>query len=180
MNAATTTTTHQRAPAPRRANRFQATMALTALLLAQASPAVLANEDPGLPQGLMDPLVGTWNVLVDIYDCNTGTPIATGAQALALFNADGTRHETNATNPALRSPGYGNWQRVKRNEYEFALKFYRFDPSGTNIGSTVIRQELFLSEDGTIYYSEGPAEFLNTAGIKLFEACASATATRFD
>jgi hypothetical protein len=127
-----------------------------------------------------DPVVGTWNVVVDSWYCDTGVAISTGVQSIGLFNADGTRHETNATNPALRSPAYGNWHRVAKGKYEFAFKFYRFDANGVNIGSANIRHELFLSPDGTEYYSTGPAEIVNPAGVVVFTACSEATATRFE
>lgn len=127
-----------------------------------------------------DPIVGTWNVLVDITNCESGDTIASGGQALALFNADGTRHETNATNPALRTPAYGNWTRVHDNVYEFAVKFFRFDAAGAHIGSTSVRHELFLYADGKSYFSEGIAEFFGPANNPMFVACSSATATRYE
>jgi hypothetical protein len=138
--------------------RLTTAIALGALLLFQSG--AQAQDNPAGASGSVDPLVGTWNTLVDIYDCNTGATIATGGQALALFNADGTRHETNATNPALRTPGYGRWSRMHKLDYEFAFKFYRFNESGVFIGSTNVRHNLFLSADKLSYYSEGTAEFL--------------------
>jgi len=159
------------------ARRVSTAIALGALLLVQFSTPVQAG--PVTPV-FTDPIVGTWNVVVDIYDCGTGNPIFTGSQSLALFNADGTRHETAASNPALRTPAYGNWQRVKKNEYEFALKYYRFDSAGAFIGSTSVRHDLYLSADGASYSSEGVAEFYNPGNVWLFEACSSATATRFE
>jgi len=158
------------------AKRVSTAIALGALLLAQLSTQVQAA--PSIPV-FGDPIVGTWNVVVDIYDCNTGNPIFTGGQSLALFNADGTRHETAATNPALRTPAYGNWHRVRNNEYEFALKYYRFDATGAFVGSTSIRHDLYLSANGKSYSSEGVAEFFNPGNVYLFEACSSATATRY-
>jgi hypothetical protein len=122
--------------------------------------------------------VGTWDVLVDIINCDTGATIASGT-ALALFNADGTRHETNATDPALRTPGYGNWNHVKNNKYQFAFKFYRFDGTGANIGSTSVRHKLFLSANRNGYYSRGTAEFFDPACNLLFIACSTAKAKRF-
>ncbi len=162
----------------RKIRRLPVALALGTLMAIQAG--AQAEASPPGASGMTDPLVGTWNVLVDIFDCQTEAPIATGSQALALFNADGTRHETNATNPALRTPGYGHWERVGKNEYEFIFKFYRFNPSGVHIGSTIIRHDLFISNDGSSYYSEGPAEFLNPADELLFAACANATATRLE
>jgi hypothetical protein len=124
-------------------------------------------------------IVGTWDVVVDIINCDTGATIASGGSALGLFNADGTRHETNATNPALRTPGYGNWHHVKNNKFQFAFKFYRFDGTGANIGSTSVRHNLFLSANRNGYYSRGTAEFFDPAGNLLFIACSTAKAKRF-
>jgi hypothetical protein len=158
--------------------RLPAVIALGSMLAIQFSVPVQAS--PHSAWRRVDPLVGTWNVLVDIYVCDSGFPIATGSQSLALFNADGTRQETNATNPALRTPAYGHWTRVAKGQYTFELKYFRFNATGDHIGSTVIRHDLFLSDDGLSYYSMGPAEFLDTAGGVQGAACATATATRFE
>lgn len=149
--------------------------------VAQFGPVAVAgsNHASGSRAVHMDPIVGTWEVAVNITNCETGDIIVKSAPALGLFNADGTRHETNATNPALRTPAYGNWNHVRKNKYHFDFKFFRFDGTGANIGSTVVRHDLYLSADRKSYTSEGPAEFLDPAGTLLFVACASATATRF-
>lgn len=162
--------------------RYPTTIALGILLLSLLGVAAQANSRAAATgkSWFADPIVGTWEVVVDVTNCNTGDSIASGGQALALFNADGTRHETNATNPALRTPGYGNWHRVENNEYEFAFKFFRFDSTGAYIGSTSVRHDLFLSADATSYYSEGIAEFLDPANNLLFVGCGSATATRYE
>ena len=76
-----------------------------------------------------DPIVSVWNVSVDITNCATGATIAS-REAMALFAAYGTRHETNATNPALRCPTFGNWRHLENNEYQFAFRFFRFDAAG--------------------------------------------------
>ncbi len=146
---------------------------MCALVLAQAGAEARADASAA------DPIVGTWDVKVDIINCDTGATIASAGSALGLFNADGTRHETNASNPALRTPAYGNWHHVKNNKYQFAFKFFRFDATGANIGSTSVRHNLFLSANRNGYYSEGTAEFFDPAGNLLFIACSTATAKRF-
>lgn len=177
MNFNFSSTDRRTSKAGSKVKRASMAVALGTLLLVQLS--TQAQAAPATPV-FSDPIVGTWNVIVDIYNCDTGAPISTGGQALALFNADGTRHEAAATNPALRTPGYGNWHRVAKNEYEFAFKFFRFDGTGAFIGSTSVRHDLFLSADGTSYFSEGPAEFFTAANNPMFVACASATATRYE
>lgn len=161
--------------------RLLATITLCVLALGQLGTGAQADSMSGAAGHfwLKDPIVGTWDVLVNITNCATGDTIVSGAPSLALFNTDGTRHETNATSPALRTPGYGNWHRVRRNEYRFAFKFFRFDGMGVNVGSTSVRHDLVLSADRQSYYSEGPAEFFDPAGNLLFVGCANATATRF-
>jgi hypothetical protein len=178
MNTKLSSTKHNMNSARSVSKRLLTSIALGVLLLTQFTTEAQATPNGGA--GFGDPIVGTWNVVVDIYNCSTGNPIATGSQALALFNADGTRHETAASNPALRTPGYGNWSRVQKNEYEFAFKFYRFNATGAHIGSTSVHHELFMSADQSSYYSEGVAEFFDPANVFLFAACSSATATRFE
>jgi hypothetical protein len=101
-----------------RATRIFAGVAMCALIVVQAGAEARADASAAAT------IVGTWDVVVDIINCDTGATIASGGSALGLFNADGTRHETNATNPALRTPGYGNWHHVKNNKFQFAFKFY--------------------------------------------------------
>lgn len=159
------------------AKRVSAALALGALFLAPLS--IQAQAAPSTPV-FSDPIVGAWNVVVDIYNCDTGVLISSGNQAMGLFNADGTRHETAASNPALRTPGFGNWHRVGKNEYEFAFKYFRFSAAGTFIGSTSIRHDLFLSADGQSYLSEGVTEILDPSNNLLATGCASAAATRYE
>ena len=163
--------------------RISKIVALGVLLLIQ--PGAEARDDARAAATghawLPDPIVGAWNVRVDITNCATGATIAS-SEAMALFSADGTRHETNATNPALRSAAFGTWRRLgkKNNEYQFAFRFFRFDSAGVNIGSQVIRHDLVLSADGASYFSEGTTEIFDPFGNLIVIGCASATATRFE
>jgi hypothetical protein len=159
------------------AKRFPTAIGLGILLLTQF--ATQAWAAPAGPPLFKDPIVGTWNVLVDITNCETGDVTMPGNQALALFNADGTRHETNASNPALRTPAYGNWHRVGKDAYQFTFKFFRFAATGAHIGSTIVRHDHVLLADGWSYYSEGTAEFFDANNNSQFIACSTATATRF-
>lgn len=165
------------------ANRISKVFAVGVLLLAHPG-AEARDEAHPVAAGrawFPDPIVGVWNVSVDITNCVTGATIAS-SEAMALFAADGTRHETNATNPALRSPAFGTWRRLgkKNNEYQFEFRFFRFDSAGVNIGSQIIRHDLVLSADGTSYFSEGTTEIFDPFGNLIVIGCASATATRFE
>jgi hypothetical protein len=165
------------------AKQITKVVALGVLLLTQVGAAAQDDAQAAATghAWFPDPIVGVWNVSVDITNCATGATIASG-EAMALFAADGTRHETNATNPALRSPAFGTWRRLgkKNNKYQFAFRFFRFDTAGVNLGSQVIRHDLVLSADGTSYFSEGTAEIFDPFGNLIVIGCSTATATRFE
>lgn len=124
------------------------------------------------------PIEGTWNVDVAITDCGSGSTIV-AFEALAIFAHGGTFHDANATNPALRSPAFGTWRHIRRNRYEFAFRNFRFDVTGENIGSQIVRHEVTLEPDGKSYVSDGTAEFYDTYGALTMTGCSSATAVRF-
>ncbi len=121
---------------------------------------------------------GTWNAQVTIRVCATGAPIVT-FQAMSVYARGGTYHDTNATNPALRSSGFGTWEHRGGNRYSFAFRFFRFDASGANIGSTVVRHTVTLDLSANAGSSAGSADFLDPAGNLVMAGCSTATATRF-
>lgn len=124
-------------------------------------------------------LEGTWNVQVTIRVCATGAPIAS-VPAMGLFARGGTMHDTNATNPALRSPGFGTWSHIHRNRYRFAFKFFSFDAAGNSTGYRIVRHNVILAPDGDEYESAGTAEFYDVNGNLTMTGCSSSTATRFN
>jgi hypothetical protein len=148
--------------------------ATASLVLASASTRAGANES----------LAGLWNVRVTLTNCATGESLPfPGAtfDALALFERDGTMHDTNATSPPARSSAFGVWRQVSDRAYKFAFKFFQFDSAGsTPTGSTIVRHRLRLAENGNRYSSKGTAEFYDVSGIRILpDGCSESTATRF-
>lgn len=129
-------------------------------------------------------LAGVWNVRVTLTNCATGEPLPfPGAtfDALAVFDRDGTMHDTNANSPLVRSSAFGAWRRVSDQVYKFAFKHFRFDSAGaTPIGSNIVRHRLVLAKNGKSYSSKGTAEFYDVSGIRMLpDGCSESTATRF-
>ena len=137
-----------------------------------------SDEAAFFPWRFADRIEGAWNVAVDITVCATGGTI-TSFDAMSLFGANGTFHDTNATPSALRSEAFGYWKRVGKHAYEFAFRFFRFDATGASIGATVVRHDVLLSHRGDTYTSEGTAEFYDAVGNLTATGCSSSTATRF-
>ena len=152
------------------------------LLIAAAVGLLLASSPTRADAG--QPLAGLWNVRVTLTNCGTGEPLPfPGAtfDALALFERDGTMHDTNVTSPPARSSGFGVWRQVSEGAYKFAFKFFTFDSTGaTPTGSTIVRHRLRLAENGNRYTSKGTAEFYDVSGIRILpDGCSESTAARF-
>lgn len=151
------------------------TAAAVGLVLA-SSPA-RAQSDEGI--------AGLWNVRVTLTNCATGEPLPfPGAtfDALALFERDGTMHDTNANSPLVRSSSFGIWRHVVDRTYRFAFKVFGFDSAGaTPTGSTIVRHRVVLSKNGNAYSSNGTAEFYDVSGNRMLpDGCSRSTATRFN
>lgn len=121
---------------------------------------------------------GAWNVVATIRNCTTGAAIAT-FPGLSLYGRGGTFTETNGTNPALRSVALGTWEHMRGNTYRFAFKFFRFDATGANIGTQVVKHTVNMDVNGNAYSSAGTAETFDPAGNLVMAGCSTATATRF-
>lgn len=140
------------------------------------------QADPEKSQWHRDPIVGVWNVAVVVTACDSGAPLVT-FDAMSVFGADGTFHDTNANNPTImvRSDAFGRWKHVRGNRYKFAFKVFNFDMGGMYLGYQVIRHNLVLAKDGKSYKSKGTSEFLNPDGSERppVKVCSETTATRF-
>jgi hypothetical protein len=163
-----------------RAKRVSKIAALGILLLVQSG--LEAGNGGAAAAGhawFPDPIEGVWNASVDITNCATGNTIAS-FEAIGMFAANGTFHDTNSTNPALKSSTFGYWRSLGNNEYQFAWRQFTFDAAGVNTGSLIVRHDVLLSADGASYFSEGTGEFFDPAGNLVSTVCSSAAATRFE
>jgi hypothetical protein len=128
---------------------------------------------------MTDPIEGVWDAKVIITTCTTPAITLTTFDALGIFARGGTFHDTNSTNPVVRSSTFGTWRHIKGRTYQFAFKFFRFDTAGIHQGTQIVRHDVVLARDGKSYTSEGTSETYDTAGILIRTGCSNATATRF-
>jgi hypothetical protein len=137
----------------------------------------------------VDRIEGVWNVKVTITRCDAAgrptdipVPNVPAFDAMGMFAANGTFHDTNASNPSLRSSGFGYWRRIGHRTYQFAFKFFRYDaPNLMPLGPQVVRHTVELAKDGKSYTSRGTAEWFdaNNNPAPPFRTCSTSTATRF-
>ncbi len=134
----------------------------------------VATSGQGASDSEANSIVGTWLSTVTFVDCTTGSVIRT-FPTMNTFNMGGTMLET-PRSMATRSPGHGEWQRTKGNEYDSVFKFFRSNADGTDNGYQLIRRSHLL-EDGVLT-TTAVFQNYNAAGQPTTNGCALESATR--
>lgn len=127
-------------------------------------------------------LVGAWTTVVTIVNCQTGQPVgAPPIIGISTFNLGGTMSEWGGSNPSLRSPSHGVWERDHRwRDYSFTFMFYRYDPSGALIGSQRVAGDAVLAADGDTYQSMVVVQILDLNSNVIAAPCATSVGTRIE
>ena len=137
------------------------------------------NDNKSLRSGNEQGLVGSWNLVVSLRDCETGT-VLVSFPAMSTYNQGGTTHSTAIPEPGVTAlPGHGIWSHQTGRHYSGAFQFFGLNPDGTLARRTIVRSAISLGRDGNSYTSTDAAEVLNANGDLLFRACSTTTATRF-
>lgn len=146
---------------------------------------LLAGQPVAQAHGSVKWIKGVWTARVDIVNCLPGnvpgSTILASFDATNAFVADGTFLDANSTNPALQSGHLGYWRHVRGNKYEFAQKFFVFEP-GVPLATSyrIIRHDIVLDRTGLSFTSAGTAETFTMDGTLLATGCSRSTAVRFD
>lgn len=115
------------------------------------------GSDPGT-NARNSRIVGLWNVQVTGHDCDTGAPLNTFS-ALHKYELGGTGQVVPAGNPGALSAHMMVWNWLQGNDYQIALKFFRFNiATNTVTGFTVIRGIVSINDEGTEYTGSVRAE----------------------
>ena len=144
-----------------------ALLALTALVFAGAISA--SSADDGNEHG-PNQLVGSWELNVD------RSPLPP-VKSMFTYISGGTLVETGSL--STRGPSHGAWEHLKARQYAVTHVFFRFDPTGTFIGTQRINETLDLAEDGESYTAVAISYLYDTAGNLVVGGLrATVTATR--
>jgi hypothetical protein len=139
-------------------------VALTAAGAISASP----GDDSAANQ-----LIGSWELTV-----NRG-PALPPVKAMTTYTREHSLIGT--ANTTVRGPAHGTWEHLNGRLYADTHIFYRFDPSGTFLGSQKVKETLRLAADGDSYTSVAisdqfdPNGNLTASGLR-----ATITATRIN
>ena len=154
-----------------------ASLALTAMVAAGAISASSGDDDRG--RGLPCPpiclggeqLVGSWELTV-----NRG-PQFPPVKGLSTYTRG---HSIVGTGNLLtRGPSHGTWEHVRGQLYADTHIFFRFDPTGTYLGTQRINETVRLAPDGESYTAVAISNLFDTNGNLVVGGLrATITATR--
>ena len=154
------------------------TGALAIALLATSLPNLAAAGSNPLANAQGSRIVGVWSVTVDLYNCDTGAYVAS-FPAMHKFELGGTGQVVPAGNSPAVPAHMMVWEYLGNNTYSSIFKFFRYNASGV-IGTTVLTNEVWISDDGTEYGGSGISELYDLDGNLIGVAgCPSIFGTRF-
>ena len=147
---------------------FIAAIGLIAAVLAAtgAISASAANDD-----GSANQLVGSWQLAVD------RGPTLPPVRGLTTYT---TGHSLIGTaNNVIRGPAHGTWEHVSGRTYADTHIFFRFDSTGTFLGTQKIRETVELAQDGDSYTAVAISDLFDPSGnLTVGGLRATITATR--
>ena len=115
-------------------------IALIAVAAMVAAGAIYASSgDDGRSQGA-NPIIGSWEVTVD------RGPQLPPVKGLTTFTRGHSLIGTG--NTLVRGPSHGAWEHVSGRLYADTHVFFRFDPTGTFLGTQRINENVRLAPDG--------------------------------
>ena len=123
-------------------------------------------------------LVGTWDALVTIVNCETGAP-GPSFQSTANFNQGGTfTGITSGNPPANRTPEIGIWRHTNKSNYVFRFKAYLFNPAGVPVAYQIVTHQIELGADDLSYTSTGGVQIFSMNGIQTGSGCSTSVGSR--
>ena len=143
-----------------------ALIVLAALVTTGAISASAANDDSSANE-----LVGSWQLTVD------RGPQLPPVKGLTTYTPGGSLIGT--ANNVVRGPAHGTWEHVSGRDYADTHIFFRFDQSGTFIGTQKIKENVQLSHDGDSYTAVAISDLFDPNGNPVASGLrATITATR--
>ncbi|HTQ61827.1 MAG TPA: hypothetical protein VMI32_16510 [Candidatus Solibacter sp.] len=135
-----------------------------------------------------DEIVGTWNVTVQLNDCN-GNKLGSTFPSLLSF-ADGQTFTEDTLNQSFavgqRGPGHGIWEfRGHHSYYAKQVAFINFTttpppPPGFTQGTQTVTQTIDFNDGPDQWTANANVSFADLSGTTYRTACATATATRME
>lgn len=120
---------------------------------------------------------GTWLVQAQITNCSV-TTLESFSKMLSI-NAGGTASEiSNSLPPSQRTVAFGVWQHVDHDNFVYALRFFRFTPTGIFASTVEAKWSVLLDRSSDVYTADGAIKVLSLTGVVIATLCGTETGTR--
>ena len=154
---------------------------IAVITLAVAASTLLVWSDP--VENHTPTIEGVWQVTRRGVNCNDpNQDLGQFFPAIMTFHRDGTvtgAAKSPVTCP-FDTPEYGTWQRERGHQnYSFRELQYRYDGSGTFLGSLVLTANVELTGANSFIYT-ATIQLANANGDPTATLCGRATGTRFE
>ena len=154
---------------------------IAVITLAVAASSLLVWGNPG--ENHAPKIEGVWQVSRVGANCNDPSQaLGTPFPAIMTFHRDGTvtgAAKSPVTGP-FDTPEYGSWHREQGSQnYSFRELQYRYDGSGTFLGSLVITANVELSGANSFTYA-ATIEIVDANGNLIASRCGRGLGTRFE
>jgi hypothetical protein len=131
-----------------------------------------------LPGANPHSLIGTWIVQTEITNCS-GVVTENFSKFISI-HAGGTANEiSNSLPPSQRTTAFGVWQPLYQRNFVYALRFFRFTPTGTFASTVEAKWSVLVSEEGDSYTADGAIRVFAPNGTVIANLCGTETGTRF-
>lgn len=136
--------------------------ALAAIAIAVAAASLTAGSSAA-SDAKTQQLTGTWLTTITLVNPPPG--IVPSFMALNTFFAGGELIASSSQAlPSTRTLAHGGWVRTGNRRFNSTFTAFRFDASGTFIGTLRVRRSVTLSADGRSLTANDVVELLNPAG----------------
>lgn len=158
--------------------RLETPTLTAALLLAM----LLAPSSEASGQARHRSLVGTWELQVAAYDCETGAPLGPPFSSIQTYLESGSVvEEANVVGPPpvfMRTSGLGVWRREGAREFRAFLKIFRFDSGGAPLDRADVEITIELAQDRDELVGAGSITSFTPNGTELATVCSASSGTR--
>jgi hypothetical protein len=154
-------------------NRKASITVITAIGLIAVTLIVAISASGANPDSSANHIAGSWQLTVD------RGPALPPVKGLTTYTSDGTLIGT--ANNVVRGPAHGAWEHVSGRVYVDTHYFFRFDSTGTFLGSQRVRETVELSQDGDSYTAMASSDQFDPNGnLTASGLRATITATRIN
>ena len=138
---------------------------------AQVQSRPIQNDSHSAPKGARTSIVGLWHIQFKVGD-------QTIQEAFQLWNVGGTEVHNPNVDPRTGNICLGVWRHAAHESYKLAHRVWRYDESGTFMGTINLSETVTLGHHGTTHSGTFTLDFYDPSGNFITEVVGSVVGDR--